>query len=52
MRGEKDRHEAFQEEELQQETRPVGACFIECYQAAIHKGEMERKITHTKKIAC
>ena len=31
MRGEKDRHEAFQEEELQQETRPVGACFIKCY---------------------
>ena len=31
------------EEELQQETRPVGACFIERYQAAVHKGEMERK---------
>ena len=48
MRGEKDRHEAFQkEEELQQETRPVGAqpASLNVTQAAVHKKRWREEIT-------
>ena len=50
MWGEKDRHEAFQEEELQQETRPVEALLHWMLpKQPFIKGEIERKKNNKQK---
>ena len=48
MRGEKDRHEAFQEEELQQVIRSVGASSLNVTQAAGQKERWREEIIQKK----